>query len=131
MLVQDFTFGKDNFLIEAVFVAVGDDYAVIFAGGERRHIGAIAIGYPRLSLKNDGSYSASASVFCLSGHKEDMLARMAALELSKAFRHNVVVTVGIHIDNATPEAIGIIESHFKFLLEQIVEWGELRFRPTP
>ncbi len=131
MLVQNFSFAKDNITIEAVFITVGDDYVVIFAGGERRHIGATAIGYPRLSLKNDGSYSASASVFCLLGHKEDMLARMAALELSRAFRRNVVVTVGIHMDNATPETIGVIESHFKFLLEQIVEWGELRFRYTP
>lgn len=131
MQVQTFAFGKDNFLIEAAFITVGDDYVVIFGGGEKQHIGAVAIGCPRPSLKKDGSYSSSASVMCLLGHKEDMLARMAALELSKAFRHNVVVTVGIHIDNVSPNTIGVIESHFKFLLEQIVEWGKSHIREMP
>lgn len=123
MLVQQFSFGKDNFLIEASFMNVGDDYVVVFGGGEKPHIGAVALGVPRPSLKKDGTCSSSASVICLTGHKEDLLARTAALELSKAFQHSVTVTVGIHIDDVAPEAIGVIESHFKFLLEQIIEWG--------
>lgn len=123
MLVQQFSFGKDNFLIEASFINVGDDYVVVFGGGEKPHIGAVALGVPRPSLKKDGTCSSSASVICLTGHKEDLLARTAALELSKAFQHSVTVTVGIHIDDVDPEAIGVIESHFKFLLEQIIEWS--------
>lgn len=123
MLVQQFSFGKDNFLIEASFINVGDDYVVVFGGGEKPHIGAVALGVPRPSLKKDGTCSSSASVICLTGHKEDLLARTAALELSKAFQHSVTVTVGIHIDDVAPEAIGVIESRFKFLLEQIIEWG--------
>ena len=123
MLVQQFSFGKDNFLIEASFVKAGDDCVVVFGGGEKAHIGAVAVGVPRPSLKKDGTCSSSASVICLTGHKEDMLARTAALELSKAFQHTVTVTVGIHIDNVAPDAIGVVESHFRFLLEQIIEWG--------
>lgn len=123
MLVQHFSFGKDNFLIEASFIKVGDDYVIVFGGGEKPHIGAVALGVPRPSLKKDGTCSSSASVICLTGHKEDLLARTAALELSKVFQHSVTVTVGIHIDNVAPESIGLVESHFKFLLEQIIEWG--------
>lgn len=121
MLVQHFSFGEDNFIIEASCIKVGDDYVIVFGGGEKPHIGAVALGVPRPSLKKDGTCSSSASVICLTGHKEDLLARTAALELSKAFQHSV--TVGIHIDNVAPEAIGLVESHFKFLLEQIIEWG--------
>lgn len=121
MLVQHFSFGKDNFLIEASFIKVGNDYVIVFGGGEKPHIGAVALGVPRPSLKKDGTCSSSASVICLTGHKEDLLARTAALELSKVFQHSV--TVGIHIDNVAPESIGLVESHFKFLLEQIIEWG--------
>lgn len=123
MLVQHFSFGKDNFLIEASFIKVGNDYVIVFGGGEKPHIGAVALGVPRPSLKKDGTCSSSASVICLTGHKEDLLARTAALELSKVFQHSVTVTVGIHIDNVAPESIGLVESHFKFLLEQIIEWG--------
>ncbi|MGM9582473.1 MAG: hypothetical protein ACI3WU_01975 [Phascolarctobacterium sp.] len=124
MLVQQFSFGKGNFLIEASFVKVGNDCVVAFGGGEKQHIGAVAVGVPRPSLKKDGTGSSSASVICLTGHKEDMLARTAALELSKAFQHTVTVTVGIHIDNMAPESIGLVESHFRFLVEQIIEWGK-------
>ncbi|MDY4920535.1 MAG: hypothetical protein SO119_05620 [Phascolarctobacterium sp.] len=123
MQVQQFSFGKGNFLIEASFVKVGDDCVVAIGGGEKQHIGAVAVGVPRPSLKKDGTNSSSASVICLTGHKEDMLARTAALELSKALGHTVTVTVGIHIDNVAPDAIGIVESHFRFLVEQIIDWA--------
>ncbi len=123
MLIQQFSFGNDKLLIGASVIKIGDDYVVAFGGGEKFHIGAVAVGVPHPSLKGDGVCSSSVSVICLTGHKEDMLARTAALELSRAFKHIVTVTVGIHIDNAAAKEISILESKFKILLQQIIEYA--------
>lgn len=48
-----------------------------------------------------------------------MLARSAALLLARLTEHTVTVTVGLHIDDASAEAITVLEQNFKELLEQV------------
>lgn len=103
-------------------VRCGDDLTVVIGGGERQHIGAVAVGVPRPSLQNASIISSSASVICLTAHKEDMLARSAALLLARLTEHTVTVTVGLHIDDASAEAITVLEQNFKELLEQVRLW---------
>ena len=87
--------------IEAVACFCGADLVVVIGGGERYHVGAVAIAVPRASLCSPEKISASASVICLTGHKEDLLAREGALRLAAKLNRNVILTVGIHVDNAT------------------------------
>ena len=74
-------------------------------------------------LKDKNIVSSSASVLCLTGHKEDLLARKAALELARMLGHTVTVTVGLHIDDASAEAIAMLEANFQELLRQICLWA--------
>lgn len=61
--------------VEANILLFGKDIQVCLTGGDQAHIGAVAIGIPRKSLSSDGMVSSSASVICVTGHKEDILAR--------------------------------------------------------
>ena len=120
MQAKSFSLGAQEYLLEAVAVRCGDDLTVVIGGGEKQHIGAVAVGVPRPSLN---IVSSSASVLCLTGHKEDLLARKAALELASMLGHTVTVTVGLHIDDASAEAIVMLEANFQKLLRQICLWA--------
>lgn len=119
MQAKSFSLGAQEYLLEAVAVRCGDDLTVVIGGGEKQHIGAVAVGVPRPSLKDKNIVSSSASVLCLTGHKEDLLARKAALELARMLGHTVTVTVGLHIDDASAEAIAMLEANFQELSLQM------------
>ena len=123
MQAKSFSLGAQEYLLEAVAVRCGDDLTVVIGGGEKQHIGAVAVGVPRPSLKDKNIVSSSASVLCLTGHKEDLLARKAALELARMLGHTVTVTVGLHIDDASAEEIAMLEANFQELLRQICLWA--------
>ena len=100
---------------------IGQDVLVAIWGGEKPHIGAIAVAQPRPSLKDPELTSASASVICLVGHKEDELAKAAAEILAATLNTHVVVTAGIHWDNLAPEGIRQIIKNSEVLVDMILE----------
>jgi predicted flavoprotein YhiN len=102
---------------------VGADLVVTIGGGSRPHVGAVAVAQPRPSLKGDGTVSATASVIALLGHKEDELARWAALHLASRLNTTVVVTAGLHVDNATMEEIIALDAEARRLVEAIAAKG--------
>jgi hypothetical protein len=107
--------------VEAVLTLCGQDAAAAICGGTGPHIGAAALAVSRPSLEGCGKTSASASVLCLTGHKDDSLARQAALELSSLWGCTVLVSVGIHIDGADDAAIARLEENFTKLLQKLKE----------
>lgn len=116
------TAGQNSYTVTACVVLCGNDAAVVIGGGETPHIGAVALGSPRPSLKNADDISASASVLCRLGHKDDLPAREAALQLAAKFNANVTVTVGLHLDNADADDIAELQQSFKAILKQIEAW---------
>ncbi|MHC1748203.1 MAG: hypothetical protein AB9856_07425 [Cellulosilyticaceae bacterium] len=84
-------------------IPMGNDWNISIFGGDKPHIGAIAIGVPRPSLENPDIISSSVSVIAIIGHKEDMLMRQVAEKLSRKLNAIVSVSGGIHLDT--------IESH--------------------
>ncbi len=106
-------------MVEAEVTICGEDLNVCIGGGGGYHIGASALAIPRKSLANEGNNSASVSVLCVTGHKEDELARKAALELAVAFQCKVNVTVGMHIDRATQKDIQTLSSNYEQVLDEI------------
>lgn len=100
---------------------IGADVLVAIWGGEKPHIGAVAVAQPRPSLKDPEVMSASTSVICLLGHKEDELVKAAAEILAAALKTQVVVTAGIHWDNLDPKAIQQIVRHSEILVDMILE----------
>ena len=90
-------------------------------GGEKPHIGAVAMAQARPSLKNPHATSATASVFAYVGHKEDDLAKATAEILAAALKTHVVVTAGIHWDNLTKEGIQQVIHNSETLVDMILE----------
>jgi hypothetical protein len=99
--------------LRMVCVPMGRDLAVTLCGGDRAHIGAVAVAQARASLRPGGGTSASTSVITLPGHKEDDLARTLAARFAAQLDAVVSVACGIHMD-----AIGQGE------LEDILELAE-------
>lgn len=100
--------GNGKYKITAVGFPTYDGTVVLILGGEKPHVGAIAIGVPRPSLKKHNKISTTSSVFTLTGHKDDQIARPAAEKLATALKEVVVVVAGIHVEEATKEDIKIL-----------------------
>ena len=79
-------------------LALGRDLSVTLAGGDREHIGAVALSQARPSLERGGGTSATTSVLALCGHKEDDLARALASRLAAQLEATVCVACGIHVE---------------------------------
>jgi len=107
--------------LEASVRLIGQDLLVAIWGGEKPHIGAVAIAQPRPSLKDPEVMSATASVICLPGHKEDELAKAVSEILAAALNTPVVVTAGIHWDNISKDGIQRVIENSKILVDLILE----------
>lgn len=101
-------------------VAMGRDLTVTLAGGERAHIGAVALSQARPSLEGGGGISASTSVLTLAGHKEDELARSLAARLAIHRDGAVCVACGIHVDAITPGELRDVQELAGELLERLI-----------
>ena len=72
---------------------------------------------PRESLRGDGEPSASASVLCVTGHKEDELARDTALRFAARMGCRVLVSAGLHIDRAGENDIALLLGNCRVALD--------------
>ena len=98
---------KGTFEISAHTTMVGSDMLVLVTGG-RAHIGAVAIGQPRPSLRDAKKISSTSSVFTRVGHKEDTVVKEMSERLSKELNKIVVVAAGIHWDKMEKKEIEMI-----------------------
>ncbi len=105
--------------LEASVKWIGKDLLVAIWGGERPHIGAVALAQPRPSLKDPDVTSATASVICVVGHKEDEVVKKVSEFLSAALNQRVVVTAGIHWENLDDEGIRRIARNIDLLVKNI------------
>jgi hypothetical protein len=113
--------GESRWIVNAVSLICGKDMHVSFTGGEKPHIGATALAIPRKSLSDPEKVSASVSVLCVTGHKDDQLAREAALKIASALDLVVSVTVGLHMENANTNDIKKITDNFYQAVEKIID----------
>ncbi len=97
-----------------------DGLAINLVGGERPHIGAVAISIPRPSLAKSRERGATTSVFTVLGHKEDELARPVAASLAKTLRRTTVVVAGIHIRRARTADIAKVFQNAGRAVEAII-----------
>lgn len=115
------SWGEGSYKIEASAQVCGNDLVVVIAGGTSHHIGAVALAVPRPSLSEPGRISASASVLCVTGHKEDELARSISLQLASALNCVVTVVAGIHIEEATGTDIGKLMDNCTQVIKSLQE----------
>lgn len=117
-----FTAGQAPCSVQGVLTLCGKEISLNIVGGILPHIGAVAVAEPRASLKGDGSRSASCSVLCMLGHKDDMLAREAALRLATVTDSRTVVTVGLHVDNIDQDKINILTDNFRVIIQDCLKY---------
>ena len=109
---------------------MGTDLLVGIWGGEKPHIGAVSIAESRPSLADPDRTSATASVFCFVGHKEDELAKAVAEKLARTLQTHVVVAAGIHWDDISPEGIRKVMDNCGQLVDLILEKIAAEFPAT-
>ena len=112
---------EGDYDLSASIRQIGQDLLVAIWGGEKPHIGAVAMAQPRPSLRDPELTSSTASVFAYVGHKEEELAKAAAEILAATLKTNVVVTAGIHWDNLPPEGIQRVIENSNILVEMILD----------
>jgi hypothetical protein len=117
--VLEYAAGEGDYRIDARVALCGRDVTVTVGGGTRPHVGAVAVAISQPSLKDPARRSATASVIAVPGHKEDEIARAAARQLSRVLDATVVVSAGLHVDDATPEEIQTLVTNFNHLIDLI------------
>ncbi len=80
----------------------GKDLNISIFGGDTPHIGAVALAIGNIEGYNR-KYSPTVNVLVVPDHKDDEIARFAAKDLAIYFNNQVIVSAGVHIDNATKE----------------------------
>ena len=105
--------------MEALWQRLGKDFLLSVWGGVA-HIGAVAMAQPRPSLADPERLSATASVFCYVGHKEDSVVKEVSERLAAALGAKVVVAAGLHWENLQPEGIRQVQENVRALVEMIV-----------
>ncbi len=105
--------------IEAVCVECGADLIVVVGGGTRYHCGTVALTISLPSIKDPKKLTNSTYQVPVPGHKEEALAREGSLILSRTLARNVVMSVGIHVDNIPKESISYFVDRFYKLVDQI------------
>ncbi len=115
------TEGSMPYEVRAEVCQIGEDVVVLVSGGEKPHVGAVAVGIPRPSLEDPDVVSSTASVFALVGHKEDDVAKIIARKMAALLNKNTVVTVGIHVDNINAEGIKLIQENCDKVVKRILQ----------
>ena len=110
---------EGKFPVNASLQRIGEDYLLSIWGG-KAHIGAVAMAQPRPSLERASRVSATASVFCYLGHKEDDLVKRISEKMAAALNTKVVVTAGLHWDNISRSEIDQIVRNVDTLVERIL-----------
>ena len=112
---------KTGYEIQITAVCCGTDLNVSVCGGQKHHIGAVAIAWGCMPDGSAPQYTPAVSSIACLNHKDDQVARKAAVRLAAAFRCTVVVTAGIHIDDATPQEIEILLANVEEGLRKLQE----------
>jgi len=112
--------GKNKYKVKLTAVSSGKELTVVISGGEKPHIGAIAISIPRHSLEDSNKVSASTSVFTLVGHKEDELSKQIAENITKVTEKVTVTIVGLHIDKATAQDIECLIQNTQKVVDKLI-----------
>jgi len=107
------------FDLTASVMKVGQDFVVVIWGGERHHIGAVALAQSRQSLKDPQMKSATASVLSILGHKEDAVVKSVSERLAAVADRPVVVTAGMHWNKLEQSDLNKILENVEILIQMI------------
>ena len=99
-------------------ILVGNDISVSVYGGQKPHIGAVAMSVMAPALHEPERLTCTEHMISVQGHKEADLARSVATHLAKIFECTVTVSCGIHYADATEEDISTVLALVKDMLDE-------------
>ena len=111
--------GKTQVQIEAH--QYSDGISIILYGGDKPHIGAVALSIPRQSLRDKKKTSCSTSILTITRHKDDEIAKDMAEAISKDTKKTVVVIAGVHIEKATGNDIEKVKKNCRKASKKLIE----------
>ena len=98
---------------------IGIDLQVTIYGGDEHHIGGVALAYPTQSHYRDAT-TVSVNTITAPGHKDYVVANSAAETICKALSVPTLVSVGIHVENATKEQITAIVNEVDSMINEMI-----------
>lgn len=93
---------------------MGDDLVLMLQGGEKPHIGAVALALP---YKN----TASASLIAVPNHKDGDLAKPLSEKVAKELKIKVILIVGIHIDDASHKDLEKVINNSEIAIDEFIK----------
>lgn len=115
-----YTAGTGNLQVQLLVALTGEGLVVQLYGGDKPHIGAVAISLPRRSLSDNTKISCNTTVIPMLGHKDDEVAKPIAERIVVACGQPVVVIAGLHVDNAGPAEIKKIVENAYYAVEMFI-----------
>lgn len=97
--------GKWKVCLTLVRLLFKDGIVAILVGGEKPHIGAIAIALPSKLAHQTDKTVISSSVFTVPGHMDDQIAIPSAVKMARELNEPAVVVAGLYIHKASKEDI--------------------------
>ena len=89
---------------------VGQDWNITLSGGDRPHIGAVAVVGPDFPC----------SLLCLPHHRESDIAKRLALAVANHTGSTVCVSCGIHLDDITPDEISLVHTFVEKFISEVM-----------
>lgn len=111
---ETFALGEGMYALEASVTKTSNGLSVTLCSVEHGHIGAVAAAVPA----NDTAELLSCTT--LPTHRDDAPAKELALKLAEHYGTPAVVSVGMHIDNATKEDIQKLVANATALGDKII-----------
>jgi len=97
--------GEGKYRVNSIGILTKEGVIVCVLGGEKSHVGSVALGIPRPSLRSPTEVSATSSVINIVGHKDDEIARPVAEKFARELQQVTAVIAGVHIDDANEDDI--------------------------
>lgn len=111
--------GEGRLQVELRSHTMGKDRIVFIYNG-KEHLGAVAV-----AEYSHSDQRASASVISRYGHRDDQIARSAALAIARKTKRAVCVIVGVHLDQATRQEIDQLVKNSEKLVRQFPADGQV------
>jgi len=116
---KTFIFGALPYKLSAEVKLIGSDLLVVITGGDKPHIGSVAVAMPRPSLQNRRVMSATSSVYNVPGHKDQVIAQRISEVLSSKLNCTAVVMAGFHSDGISEKGIKKVIENAEKLAQKI------------
>lgn len=116
----DCTYGEGRYVILASALVTGDGVSVTICGGEKPHVGGMAMSVPRDGLQKIPPVC-DTWIVPRPHHRDAELASMVSTMICQATGFCTAVVAGVHIDGAEPREIDILMENSQAVTRLLID----------